>query len=330
MDNSETHVAIEERSLAHYLTTKTYYEAKTGTKNIPTIQTDFLKPSNIIGSRINENGKDLIIFSYPLCGRKNYRKRHETLLTFYEVSEAQKTKSIISNIIGFQMRKVLIVLNPYGGAKKALQYLDNVVKPMFSQAEISFDVLHTRYSGHAIEIGRDFDKTKYTDLCCLSGDGTMHEIINGISQQSDGTKIEDICIGILNGGTANCLVAALLERRGERGCSFKKVIWNATFAFIRGAPKLVDLLRVNYLDKNLYLCQSLSWGLICDVEFESEWLRTFGSSRYSVYAIKHIILNKGHKGSIHYIPEDISNTSEAFQKYLERSPKEQAYHQKGN
>ena len=282
---------------------------------------------DIIGSRAHDKCNQLSIYYYPLSLRKHYRKRYEIILQFRDQPDLTMARHQMVQAVQIKPCKFLVVLNPYGGAKKAKDYLDKVVKPMLFEAEINFEVVTTEHCGHATEIGRNYDTSKFDGICALSGDGTLHEIINGISQRTDGTKIDDVPIGILNGGTANCLVAAILERRGERKCNPNKAIWNATFAFIKGNLNRVDLLMSRYADQELYLCQSLSWGLICDVEFESEWLRVFGSTRYSIYAIKHIMLNKCHQGTISYIPESVSEAPEIFQKYLSNRPKEADFHQ---
>ena len=293
---------------------------------------------DVIGIHQEDKQLQLRAYHYPLS-KKLYRKRHETVLTFNDIQSLLMCKSLLAKAIDYYPKKYLIILNPYGGAKLASNYLKNVVEPMFFEAGIKFDVVATKYKGHAKTIAKNFDRNKYDGIVTISGDGTLHEIINGISERTDGIAISDIPIGILNGGTANCLVAAILQKRGERRCNEKRAIWNATFALIKGKARLIDTMVIENAAKSstdcnenqkVFLCQSISWGLICDVEFESEWLRTFGSQRYTAYAIKHMLLNKTHEGTIHYEPELLENiTSSLFKQYLSNNPRAYERHQRG-
>ena len=59
------------------------------------------------------------------------------------------SKNMLTKAISYCPKKYLIILNPYGGAKLASSYLENVVEPMFFEAGFKFDVVATKYNGHA-------------------------------------------------------------------------------------------------------------------------------------------------------------------------------------
>ena len=46
------------------------------------------------------------------------------------------------------MKKLYLIVNPEGGAKKGLDILEKV-EPIFSEADIELTILKTKYSGHA-------------------------------------------------------------------------------------------------------------------------------------------------------------------------------------
>ncbi|MBL7011123.1 MAG: acylglycerol kinase family protein, partial [Candidatus Marinimicrobia bacterium] len=77
------------------------------------------------------------------------------------------------------MSKYYITVNPHGGTKKGLAILKKVL-PVFESAQAEVTVLETEYAGHARDLARDLDIDGYDGFCCIGGDGTMHEAINGI------------------------------------------------------------------------------------------------------------------------------------------------------
>ena len=53
---------------------------------------------------------------------------------------------------GYGSPKLLVIVNPFSGQKKAEKILTDEVVPFFSEAGIDFEVLVTRYAGHAREV----------------------------------------------------------------------------------------------------------------------------------------------------------------------------------
>lgn len=49
-------------------------------------------------------------------------------------------------------RRVTVIINPYGGTRKAPQVFQNHVRPMFERAGVQFNVIGTRPRTRSIEI----------------------------------------------------------------------------------------------------------------------------------------------------------------------------------
>ena len=98
-----------------------------------------------------------------------------------------------------------MVVNPHGGLKKGIGILDRV-KPIFDEGGAELTILETEYAGHAREMAREKDFTGYDGFCAIGGDGTMHEVINGMLKRPDERKIP---IGLVTGGTG--LVGSALD-----------------------------------------------------------------------------------------------------------------------
>ena len=57
-------------------------------------------------------------------------------------------------------------------------------------------------------------KEKYCGLIIISGDGLVHEVVNGLAQRSDWDDICDIPMGIVPGGSGNALNCSILHQLG--------------------------------------------------------------------------------------------------------------------
>ena len=97
------------------------------------------------------------------------------------------------------MARFYLTVNPHGGTKKGSRILEQVM-PIFDGAGAEVTILETEYAGHSRDLARDMDISNYDGFCCIGGDGTMHEAINGIMNRKDGLRIP---IGLITGGTGN-------------------------------------------------------------------------------------------------------------------------------
>jgi sphingosine kinase len=57
----------------------------------------------------------------------------------------------------------------------------------------------TKHSGHAKDILKDLDLNSYDAIVTVSGDGIIHEVINGLLSRDDAHEI-DIPIGVIPAG----------------------------------------------------------------------------------------------------------------------------------
>lgn len=62
-----------------------------------------------------------------------------------------------------------------------------------------------------MEIARDLDADAYDAVVMVSGDGVIHEVINGFLQRPDAeTVMKRLPLGVIPGGTGNALSVCLL------------------------------------------------------------------------------------------------------------------------
>ena len=75
-------------------------------------------------------------------------------------------------------------------------------------------ILETEYQGHAIEIAKNLDIDVYDAIVTVSGDGIIHEVINGFSERPDArTALKKVPLGVIPGGTGNALSICMLGEK---------------------------------------------------------------------------------------------------------------------
>ena len=97
------------------------------------------------------------------------------------------------------VRRLAVVVNPRGGKRNGLRVLERV-RPIFDAANIELEVHVTERAGHATEITKTLDLRPFSGICSVGGDGTFHEVANGLMQRNDSVSIP---IGIIPAGTGN-------------------------------------------------------------------------------------------------------------------------------
>ena len=95
--------------------------------------------------------------------------------------------------------KYYLIVNPYGGGGKGLE-IQKKIQPLFESVDAKLEIIHTTHSGHAKELAESLDFDNFEGICPIGGDGTMHEVINGMMARTDKHKIP---IGLITGGTGN-------------------------------------------------------------------------------------------------------------------------------
>jgi len=97
------------------------------------------------------------------------------------------------------LSKYYITVNPHGGTKKGPKILRQVL-PIFESKNAEVTIIETEYAGHAKDLSMEVDMTSYDGFCCIGGDGTMHEAINGLLKRKDKKRFP---LGLITGGTGN-------------------------------------------------------------------------------------------------------------------------------
>ncbi|TYH47813.1 hypothetical protein ES332_D10G025000v1 [Gossypium tomentosum] len=159
------------------------------------------------------------------------------------------------------------------------------------------DSLETKHQLHAKEVAKTMDLSKYDGIVCVSGDGILVEVVNGLLEREDWSAAINMPIGMVPAGTGNGMVKSLLHAAGEQCC-----VSNAILAVIRGYKHSLDVATISQGKTRFFSVLMLAWGLIADIDIESEKYRWMGSARLDFYAIQRIFYLRHYNGRICFVP----------------------------
>lgn len=174
--------------------------------------------------------------------------------------------------------KFILTVNPHGGTKKGPEILEKV-QPLFTSANIQLQVIETTFAGHAQELANQLSFDEISGFIGIGGDGTLHEIINGMLSRTDNKKIP---IGIIPGGSGNSYMHDLKLTDPIE----------ASKAIINGKTKALDtaMINVNHITK--YANNMIGWGLVTDVGVKAEEFRWLGTNRYTILSVLEVLKHK--------------------------------------
>lgn len=109
-----------------------------------------------------------------------------------------------------ETRKLLVLLNPKSGSGKGRETFQKAVVPVFTEAEIPYELHITKYANYAREFVRTRDIYMWRSIVVVGGDGIYFEVINGLFERPDWQRaIETIPIGIIPCGSGNGLARTI-------------------------------------------------------------------------------------------------------------------------
>lgn len=202
-------------------------------------------------------------------------------------------------------RKLLILINPFSGSGKSVRIFHEHVEPMLTEAELEFKAITTEYAGHAGEMILSMNLLDVDGIVICSGDGLVYEVINGLMKRPDWEAAINIPLGVIPTGSGNALCLSALFATGE-----PNDVTSAIFGIIRGNLMDLDICSVITPTEKLYAFLSVTWGLVSDVDIESERYRFLGETRFLIGTVARIIGLRKYRGRLSYLPADDINGGE--------------------
>lgn len=170
------------------------------------------------------------------------------------------------------MKKMLFIMNPYSGTRKANRYLADIIS-LFNKADYEVNIRMTAGLGDAAAFAESHSAGMDLVVCC-GGDGTLNETITGMLRAG-----VNIPIGYIPAGSTNDFAASL---------KLSTNIMQAAADIVEGQPMPYDV------------------GLFCDRYFS--YVASFGAFTKSSYATPQSVKNAlGHTA---YLLEGITELTQ--------------------
>lgn len=142
----------------------------------------------------------------------------------------------------------LVIINPTSGKGKAKRIYEEALKYLLP-AGIKVEKIVTRRPMEAHSIVKDSPAevlSRFDAIVCCSGDGIVHEVINGFFERPDRKELK-IKIGGIPAGSASCLVFAALQ---ARGLDFN--MDNSLFLLLKGTQKPMKVMHYHIMPYNTH------------------------------------------------------------------------------
>jgi diacylglycerol kinase (ATP) len=164
--------------------------------------------------------------------------------------------------------RFIAIVNPAAGGGRSAKLAGPALAGLREKG-LKIDVVASTGPGHAVELSREAYEQGYRGFIAVGGDGTAHEILNGVYESASGK--ERIALGFLPLGTGNSFLRDFTK--GGAGASLQ--------ALIEGRKRPVDLLRLTHTKGEIYSFNLLSMGFTADVgALTNRYFKPFGYLGY--------------------------------------------------
>jgi diacylglycerol kinase (ATP) len=165
-------------------------------------------------------------------------------------------------------QRFLAIVNPAAGGGKSAKLAAAALERLREKG-LRIDVLATTGRGHAVELAAEAYNQGYRRFIAVGGDGTAHEILNGVYGRAKAQ--ERVSLGFLPFGTGNSFLRDFSENGAD--ASFR--------ALGEGQTRRVDLVRLTHAAGETFSLNILSVGFTADVgALTNRYFKPFGPLGY--------------------------------------------------
>ena len=144
------------------------------------------------------------------------------------------------------------IVNPAAGGGKSAR-LAGPALARLREKGLHIDVIASTGPGHAVQLAREAYAQGYRKFLAVGGDGTAHEILNGVFVNR--RNPERIALGFLPLGTGNSFLRDFTDKGAEASLD----------ALVTNRSRPVDLIRLTHASGEIYSFNILSVGFTADV-----------------------------------------------------------------
>ncbi len=187
------------------------------------------------------------------------------------------------------MEPIKIILNPIAGRGYGARS-EPALRRFLSAEGVEFDLSLTEWPGHAVELAQQAAREGFGTIVAAGGDGTTHEVVNGLMTAQDGVAGTLGVIPVGSGSDFAHAVGIPLDLKG------------ACQRLAHGRTRIVDACRVTVDDHPpLYFDNTVNVGFGGTVAYEAskiKWVR--GLALYLPVVLKTVFFSQAPRVTIVY------------------------------
>src|SRR6266852_6138410 len=150
------------------------------------------------------------------------------------------------------MDRFFAIVNPAAGGGRSAR-LAGPALTRLREKGLRIDVIASTGQGHAVQLAREAYDQGYRHFLAVGGDGTAHEILNGVF--AGRTSVERVSLGFLPLGTGNSFLRDFSNDGAEASMR----------ALLEDRRRSIDLIRLAHSGGEVYSFNLLSVGFTADV-----------------------------------------------------------------
>lgn len=236
---------------------------------------------------------------------KDDYKKQENDIVEPTVSISNNTHNSTSTTDSQRNRKpILVLVNPHSGQGESLNVYNKRIIPFLDSHNIKHDVFITESDSRVNNYLHQIDISvlaRFRSILVVSGDGLLYETVNALMNRPDWRKAMQIPIGIVPTGSGNGLAYTLIRQLQPNVKSRDEAIQICCEQAIKNETCLADLVKINFdQGPTIWSLLSIGWGLLADIDIDSEWLRFLGEFRFTIYGLLRSFTSVSYKGRLSY------------------------------
>lgn len=216
-------------------------------------------------------------------------------------------------------KPILVLVNPHSGRGKSLKiYRKHILKILESRG-IGHDIFVTTTEIRVREflISKSLKELlKYQSIMVIGGDGLLYETVNAIMARDDWQQAISIPVGAIPTGSGNGLAYTLINTSRLSVGNQTEAVKLCCEHIIKAEKRSCDLVRIRYGSDNITIWSFLSvgWGLLADIDIDSEWLRFCGEFRFTIYGILRALTSESYMGRLSFkLPQIEPHNSDSME-----------------
>ena len=259
-----------------------------------------------------QSSTHLVLHLYPQANRVCFsnlgpldREHMEVLLIADNTDTATRWHNYLNraahrlpiNDLPHPPRQIMILVNPASGTGESVKRAE-ALTPIFRHSGLPFTITRTTHAGHAHGLAHSLPLSNPTSIVCISGDGLIYEVINGLLSRPDlAHAVAQVTLGAIAGGSANGLARSITGASMENNSLLCQA-----YLIVKGYQRPLDIATVVQAGhKPVFSFVSLSWAMISDIDLASEKYRWCGDFRFTFAGVLQMLSPPHHRAKMQFI-----------------------------